>query len=451
MTSQLQTTARTAATALMRGTFQERPLAACLWALRGRRTKALRHLAAALVQEFGAGRRPRQRQVAAFLLQRADFCRAFGRDGLHLDHLRAARMQPAAGAPATWQLPSLCSVAALAQWLEIEPAELQALRAAWRARGESESRCHYHHRWVARRHGPPRLIEAPKARLKAVQRRILDGILQHIPPHELAHGFVKGRSTTGFVRPHCQQVCVLRLDVQDFFASLRRPRVLRVFLTAGYPEDVAGALADLCTTRTPASVAAAALAEGATALRQRLAERHLPQGAPTSPALANHCAYAMDARLSGLARRFGASYTRYADDLLFSGGATFARDAGRCEVRIAAVLLECGLQVAHHKTRVMRRSVAQRAAGLVINEHPAVPRRERKQLEAILVNCVRQGPALQNREAHPDFRAHLQGRIAQVAHLHPAAGERLRCWFARIAWHSPPDQATGGTGGATVS
>src|SRR6185436_6088616 len=118
--------------------------------------------------------------------------------------------------------------------------------------------------------------------------------------------------------------CVLRMDVCDFFASFRRARVIRVFLNIGYPEAVAEVLADLCTTRTPRAVCTAGLGPpllvpAAEALRNKLLGRHLPQGAPTSPALANLCAYPLDARLTGLARRFSATYTRYADDLLLSG------------------------------------------------------------------------------------------------------------------------------------
>jgi hypothetical protein len=161
---------------------------------------------------------------------------------------------------------------------------------------------------------------------------------------------------------------------------------------------------------------------------------HLPQGAPTSPALANLCAYRLDARLEGLARAAGAHYTRYADDLIFSGDEAFVRAVRRFRDHVAAVTLEEGFVVQHKKTRVMRQGVRQQAAGVVLNLHPNVPRPDFDQLKAILHNCVRHGPSLQNRAGVADFRAHLAGRIAYVARINPRRGERLRRVFDQIVW-----------------
>ncbi|MBK8100868.1 MAG: RNA-directed DNA polymerase [Planctomycetes bacterium] len=168
-----------------------------------------------------------------------------------------------------------------------------------------------------------------------------------------------------------------------------------------------------------------------------LAERHLPQGAPTSPALANLCAFRLDRRLHGLADRFAATYTRYADDLVFSGDGEFARAVDRGADRVAAILLAERLRVAHRKTRVLRRGTAQSVCGLIVNDRVSIPRRERERLEAILHNSVRFGPATQNRAGVPDFRAWLLGHLARVTWLHPTLGARLRCLFERIDW-SPP-------------
>jgi hypothetical protein len=161
---------------------------------------------------------------------------------------------------------------------------------------------------------------------------------------------------------------------------------------------------------------------------------HLPQGAPTSPALANLVAYRLDARLAGLARAAGAHYTRYADDLVFSGGAAFAQSIGRFPAHAAAIAMEEGFAVQHRKTRVMRQGVRQRAAGVVINRKTNLARDEYDRLKAILCNCVRHGPAGQNRSGIDDFRAHLAGRVAHFIRLNPLRGAKLMGLFEQIVW-----------------
>jgi hypothetical protein len=142
-------------------------------------------------------------------------------------------------------------------------------------------------------------------------------------------------------------------------------------------------------------------------LRRLYATPHLPQGAPTSPALANICCYRLDCRLTALSESAGATYTRYADDLAFSGDHNFEKRVERFSASVAAILQEEGLRVHHRKTRVMRQSVRQHLAGLVTNEKANVVRRDFDQLKAVLTNCVRHGAESQNRDGRPDFRSHL--------------------------------------------
>lgn len=417
--------------------FTRQTIEAALVAVRGAFAVDLTRLAAALALRFPAGAQHAPRNVAAYLASSRRFARLFGDDTPTAEQPRVG-MLPTPGAPRTWNVPAITTVHALAEWLGVSDDRLRAWCRTFRPDPERrDSRLHpYHCRWIARRNAPPRLLEAPKVQLKAAQRRILTGILAHIPPHAAAHGFVARRSVGTFTAPHVGTACLLRLDVQDFFASIGHVRVRRIFATAGYPPDVATMLTALCTTASPRHTLAA-LAEHGTPgalLAERLRQRHLPQGAPTSPALANLAAFGLDARLTGLARRFHASYTRYADDLLFSGDAEFARSSTRCATWVAAVLLQEGFTAAHRKTRRMRQGTAQHAGGRVLNVHAAVPRRERDRLHAILVNCVRHGPSTQNRDGHADFRAHLRGRIGHVADAHPPHAAPLLAQFAQIDW-----------------
>jgi len=146
------------------------------------------------------------------------------------------------------------------------------------------------------------------------------------------------------------------------------------------------------------------------------------------------CAYRMDCRLAGLAQASGGVYTRYADDLAFSGTAAFERSVERFAAHVAAIATEEGFAVNHRKTRVMRRGVRQHLAGLVVNQAVSIPRVEFDRLKATLTNCIRNGPKNENRENIPHFRAHLEGRVAFVAMIQPERGMKLRRLFEAIQW-----------------
>jgi RNA-directed DNA polymerase len=343
-----------------------------------------------------------------------------------------------------WDVPVMATTGDLARWLELSPSESEWFAdARGLERLERDERMrHYRYRWVPKHHGGFRLLEAPKPRTKAVQRRILDEILNQIPPHDAAHGFRRGRSPLTHASHHVGKASVVRFDLQDFFLSVSAARVAAVFRSAGYPDDVAWTLALLCTNVAP-SVRKSILLDPYTphaeiaALRraEMLARtRHLPQGAPTSPALANLCAFGIDVRLAALARSLDLTYTRYADDLVFSGDADLARRATRLETLVASIVHESGFVVNHRKTRIMRAGVRQAVAGIVVNERLNVARETFDRLKAILHNCSARGPMTENRERRPDFRAHLAGRIAHLASVSPARGEKLAKVFERIDW-----------------
>jgi hypothetical protein len=278
----------------------------------------------------------------------------------------------------------------------------------------------------------------PKPRLKGLQRRILAGILDAIPVHAAVHGFVKQRSIVSFAAPHAGKAVVLRLDLQDFFPGFPAARVQALFRTLGYPVAVADRLGGICTNAVPRGVWSVRPPQIAAPewqqARMLYARPHLPQGSPASPALANLTAYRLDCRLTGLAKSAGAGYTRYADDLAFSGGEEFARAVGRFSAHAAAVALEEGFSVNHHKTRIMRQGVRQELAGVVVNQHVNLRRRDLELLEAILTNCVRLGPESQNRESLPDFRAHLEGRVGFVEMVNAERGRRLRALLEEVKW-----------------
>ena len=388
--------------------------------------------------------RPRRRDVIQFLLADEALQRALLRHGTRIEVQSWAPnpqvMQPVEAA-AKWDLSAIESSGALADWLQLTVTELEWFAdLAGRAsdRRATQQLQHYRYQVQAKRSGGVRLLESPKPRLRTLQRRILELILNRIEPHAAAHGFRRGHSIKTFVAPHAGQRVILRIDLRDFFPSITRARIQGFFRTAGYPEPVADLLGGLCTNSAPTSAFANAPVgvdpRTMWEARHLYARPHLPQGAPTSPALANLCAYRADVRLAGLAHAAGAQYTRYADDVAFSGGPAFDTCVERFSSHAAAVLLEEGFAMNHRKTRVMRQGVRQHLAGLVVNEHPNLPRTDFDRLKAILHNCARLGPESQNREAHPHFRAHLEGRVSYMEMINPTKAQRLRAVLQRIEW-----------------
>ena len=329
-------------------------------------------------------------------------------------------------------LPALPDLAALSTWLGERVADIDWFADQWRLAGAAASPLqHYHYRWLPKRSGGMRLLEVPKARLRRIQQRILRHLLDRVPPHEAAHGFTQGRSCLTHAALHTGKQVVLRLDLKDFFPSIAHARVHALFEKLGYSTRVAGALARICVNRTPRGALAPGLAWVA---RRQLQSPHLPQGSPCSPALANLCAFRLDLRLSALAASMGATYSRYADDLAFSGDATLVRAASRFSLRVAAIALEEGFMVNHRKTRVMGQGARQQLTGVVVNRHANLARPDYERLKAVLHNCVRHGPGGQNRDRHADFRAYLAGRIAWVSALNPQRALKLQAKFDTIAW-----------------
>lgn len=406
----------------------------------------LRSLVKRILKEFPAFRPP-QRRLADFLSRDQGLQRAAAAGRLLIDAtpiLPEFDCQLAAFQHCT--LPTWRTPTQLADWLGLPSDHL-----AWFGDQKQLGRLHlddrlthYRYRWAIKRRGGVRLIESPRPQLKEIQRQILRECLSQLPVHSAAHGFQQGRSTATFVQPHSGKAIVLRMDLKHFFPSVQPFRLNRLLMLAGYPEDVARMLTAICTAVTPSAILYNSSRHGSDTaaehpgidnyLRVLLTQPHFPQGAPTSPCAANLIAYRLDSRLHGLAKAAGATYTRYADDLLFSGDGDFRRSVQRFHIHVSAIVLDEGFQVNHHKTRVMPKSVRQQAAGLVINQRPGIGRREFDLLKATLHNCVRLGPQSQNKNEHPDFRRHLLGRIGYVQQFHAQRGARLVQLFHQIKW-----------------
>lgn len=312
-------------------------------------------------------------------------------------------------------LPVLHSGSDLAMVLALSLAQLRWL--TYHRRGAAV--VHYRRYEIPKKSGGVRRISAPKPCLAAAQRWVLKNVLEKLETAPPAHGFVKHRSVVTGASPHVGRAVVLNLDLKDFFPSITWRRVKGLFVKLGYGEHVATVLSLLCTE--PPRVATTL--DGKT-WHVALGERVLPQGACTSPAITNALCKRLDARLAGLARRFGCGYTRYADDLTFASPT--GRDVNALQWSVRQVIAAEGLADNPAKTRVMRASQRQEVTGLVVNAKLTVTREYYKTLRAVLCNCARHGLASQNRDGHPDFAAQLRGKVEFVASVDPARGAKLQ-------------------------
>ncbi len=444
------------ADALLAGDWTEAAMHERAAAVLGRRPRWLGPLVRAVLALYLRAPTDRPRELARLIDDELAHRQAEGRLGA-LPAVRRWLVPELEMGRMRWPVPPLDSVADLARWLEVDDGQLLWLgdpRGLERT-VDAEALRHYRYHLVPRRSGLARVIESPKPRLKAIQRRLLHELLDRVPAHPAAHGFTRGRSAITHARVHAGQEVVVRIDLEDFFAAVSAARVFGIFRTAGYPEPVAHLLTALCTNAVPAAVLARLAARqprrghsrrarrpGADpAARHRLARRlatpHLPQGAPCSPALANLAAHGLDRRLSGLAAARGLRYTRYADDLTFSGPQGRIRRGRELRTAVAAIAAAEGFAVNPAKSTLVTRAGRQQVCGVVVNAHPNLARPDYDLLKAILHRLRTEGPP-GDAAARGRLRAHLQGRVAWASALHPERGARLARELAAVAWTAPP-------------
>jgi len=278
---------------------------------------------------------------------------------------------------------------------------------------------HYHRYGIPKKTGGLRSISAPKPTLAKAQRWVLQHVLTPLPVEPEAHGFVTARSILTNAAPHVGKNVVLNMDVKDFFPSITFRRVKGLFKGVGYSEHVAAVLALLCTEppRMPAEL------DGKKYM-VALGERCLPQGACTSPAITNLLCRRLDRRLAALSAKHGFTYTRYADDLTFSGPSRAG--VGKLLKSVRSILTLEGLAEHPDKTCVMGTGRRQEVTGLTVNQKLGVDRDVVRELRAILHNARKHGLASQNRDNLPNFGAYLKGRVEFVCMVEPARAPVLR-------------------------
>ena len=313
------------------------------------------------------------------------------------------------------QLPAITKVAQLCEALNVSVSELRWLC----YQREVAPKSHYTRFEIPKRSGGMRAIWAPLPKLKQVQHWILHHILDNLVVHGSAHGFISGRSIATNAAEHTNSQLLVKVDIENFFPSISWKRVKGVFRKAGYPEQIATLLALLCT-ESPREI----VEHEGKQVYVALADRCLPQGAPTSPALTNALCLRLDRRLTGFAQKAGWRYTRYADDLTFSlpTNSKNKPEISRLLGTLKRVLGEGGFALNAEKTRVIRNGDVQEVTGLVVNgeKTPRVSRELKRQMRAAVHN-LKQGKALPEGESLP----RLRGYAAYIAMTDRELGHNL--------------------------
>ncbi|HZF52747.1 MAG TPA: reverse transcriptase family protein [Polyangiaceae bacterium] len=321
-------------------------------------------------------------------------------------------------------LPPLAGAVDLAKALDIPITRLR-----WLAfHREVDTGSHYRRWLIPKRDGSSRTITAPKRDLKRAQRWALRNVFDRLPVHGAAHGFLSARSIVTNARAHAGADTVVKVDIKDFFPTVTWRRVRGLLRKAGMAEGPATILA-LLSTEAPREVVQF---RGKT-LYVATGPRVLPQGAPTSPAITNALCLRLDRRVSGLAKKLGFRYTRYADDLTLSWRSPAKPEAGtspRAPIGtllrgIKDILLSEGFRIHPSKTAVMRAGMRQKVTGLVVNKagegvpEARVPRETLRRLRA----------AIKNRElgraGKGETLTQLKGMAAFVFMTDPARGRAL--------------------------
>lgn len=272
-------------------------------------------------------------------------------------------------------------------YLSIHMTPYQAIRLAEKAETL------YQEKSIPRQGKKPRILSIPDPYLKNVQRRILNRILNKIECHKAANGFMKNRSIFTALEDHAAKRVVIVIDIRNFFDTISAKRVCGMFKSIGFQPQEAALLTKLCCYRNK-----------------------LPQGSPTSPMIANIICRKLDSRLSGLVRKKGHSYTRYADDLIFSGN---EKIVGSLPI-IQKIIAEEGFDIAKEKFRIMRSGSRQRVLGLNLNTKVSVPRKVRRVIRAMIHNQLQQ--------QYPDANMldFLYGHVGLMASAHPSQARKLK-------------------------
>jgi RNA-directed DNA polymerase len=286
---------------------------------------------------------------------------------------------------------------------------------------------HYTRFEIPKRTGGTRLISSPKPKMRLVQQWINDEILAQLSPSSYCYAFRPGLSIVDNATKHLNKKLIVKCDLKDFFPSITFPRVRGYFEYLGYNPGIATVLALLCTDAPRARVT---IKEQSVIVA--LGQRGLPQGACTSPALANLIASRLDSRLAGLSKVFGQGwiYTRYADDLTFSTDDTEA-ELGKFLTAVKKITADEKFEIKPQKTRIMRSPMRQTVTGLVVGDSVRIPKASIKKVRALFHRIEKLGEEAVSSELGANAINVAQG---YWSYFHMVDPELAKKYMAKYPW-----------------
>ena len=271
----------------------------------------------------------------------------------------------------------------------------------------------YRHYSIPKSNGKTRDIDEPLPDLKFVQSWILHNILEKCLVSPYAKAYIKGRTLKHNARFHRAQKIVVTMDIRNFFPSISIVDVTTIFENMGYLHDLACFFAHLCCLKNS-----------------------LPQGAPTSPYLSNLRLVSLDDKISKYTSSKCIRYTRYADDLTFSGDFNphyLIND-------ISKMVFKEGFSINPEKTRIARNNARQEVTGIVVNSHMQLSKEKRKQIRQQVYYIKKFGleshlEHIGENRAH--YLNHLLGQINFSLFVNPKDDEMKECFDTiRIIMHN---------------
>jgi retron-type reverse transcriptase len=270
---------------------------------------------------------------------------------------------------------------------------------------------YYNLKYIPKKNGKFRELQIPAQSLKYVQRWILDNILNNISVSEHATGFIKGKSIVTNAKKHLNTECVISFDIKNFFPSIYFKKIFLLFYYYGYTKELSYILAKLCTYKDI-----------------------LPQGSPASPYLSNIICLKLDKRLSCLATTFKANYTRYADDITFSGNKNIQKFTDTAK----KIIMDEGFEINPNKTRIRYKHERQEVTGLLVNSNkPNVKKSIRKSIWQEIYYCKKFGVVDHLKKISSDkafYKEHLYGKVYFIKMVNQEEGVKMLRELECIEW-----------------